>query len=446
MIYYVYSNQGGSLLVSASDSLEIQPTGTINGSIRPPGSKSITNRALICAALARGKTQLIGALDSDDTRVMVAALRQLGLAIDHDQESAIITVDGCGGRIPVNKADLNVEASGTTMRFLTAMLTLGAGKYRLDGVPRMRERPIADLVDSLRQLGATIDYEGNEGCPPLVIHAHGLDGGPVSIRGDISSQFLSGLIMAAPYSKSPVEVNVEGELVSKPYVVMTADVMTAFGVPVQLGKDLANSTIAGSQKYSGNDFQVEPDASAASYFLAAAAITGGCVTVEGLTLGSIQGDVAFADVLEKMGCLIEAAGSAAGITVQGKPLRGIDVDMNAISDTVQTLAAVALFAEGPTTITGVPHIRLKETDRLAALATELRKFGSDVDERPDGLKITPPAALHGAEIETYDDHRMAMSMALVGLKVPGVQLLDPGCTSKTYPRYFQDLAALVAGP
>ncbi len=445
MIYYICGNQGDSSLVPASDSIEIQPSGPIRGCIRPPGSKSITNRALICAALASGQTRLLGALDSDDTVVMVEALRQLGFTIEHDREAAIITVDGCGGNVPVDTADLNVQASGTTMRFLTAMLTLGTGTYRLDGVPRMRERPIADLVDALRQLGANIDYEANEGCPPLVIHALGLEGGPVSIRGDISSQFLSGLMMAAPYAKSAVEIHVDGELVSQPYVVMTADVMTAFGVSVQQGKDLEKSTIAGSQTYSACDYQVEPDASAASYFLAAAAITGGCVTVEGLNLKSIQGDVAFAEVLEKMGCQIEASESSASITVRGEPLQGINVDMNAISDTVQTLAAVALFAEGPTTITGVPHIRLKETDRLAALATELRKFGATVDEKPDGLKITPPAVLQGAEIETYDDHRMAMSMALVGLKLPGVNILDPGCTSKTYPKFFQDLAALVAG-
>lgn len=436
----------------ASDSIEIQPTGPITGSIRPPGSKSITNRALICAALAQGKTQLIGALDSDDTRVMVAALRQLGFAIDHDQESAIITVDGCGGRIPVSEADLNVEASGTTMRFLTAMLTLGAGKYRLDGVPRMRERPIADLVNALQRLGAKIEYEANEGCPPLVIHANGLGGGSANIRGDISSQFLSGLMMAAPYAAKPAVIFPMGNLVSAPYISITIEVMSEFGIAVENTPNFSRFSIPAPRNYIAarpedppTDFHIEPDASAASYFSAAAAITGGQVTIKGLTLDSVQGDVGFTEVLKNMGCQIEESKSVAEFTVTGKPLRGININMNTISDTVQTLAAVALFAEGPTTITGVPHIRLKETDRLAALAKELRKFGADVDERPDGLKITPPAVLRGAEIETYDDHRMAMSMALVGLKVPGVTILDPGCTSKTYPRFFQDLAALVAG-
>lgn len=431
--------------MSASNSIEIQTTGPIHGSIRPPGSKSITNRALICAALARGKSTLVGALDSDDTRVMVDALKQLGFTVEHDTDAATITVEGCGGQVPVESADVYVEASGTTMRFLTAMLTLGQGKFRLDGVPRMRERPIADLVEALKQLGANIEYEANPGCPPLVIHAAGLKGGDVSIRGDISSQFLSGLMMAAPYAKSPVVVNVEGELVSKPYVEMTAAVMKSFGIEAELSSDLSQTTIPAPGPYAALEYNVEPDASAASYFLAAAAITGGCVTVEGLSSSSIQGDVEFADVLVKMGCELEPADSGDGIRIRGKKLNGIEVDMNAISDTVQTLAAVALFAEGPTTVTGVPHIRLKETDRIAALATELRKFGAEVDERPDGLTITPPTELRGAEIETYDDHRMAMSMALVGLRVPGVVILDPGCTSKTYPRFFEDLDRLKSG-
>lgn len=426
----------------ASNSIEIQPTGPIHGSIRPPGSKSITNRALICAALAQGKSRLVGALDSDDTRVMIGALRQLGFSVEHDTAKTIITVEGCGGRIPVEGADVNVAASGTTMRFLTAMLTLGRGEFRLDGVPRMRERPIADLVEALETLGAKIEYEANKGCPPLVVHARGLQGGTVGIRGDISSQFLSGLMMAAPYAKSPVVVNVEGELVSKPYVEMTAAVMGAFGVAAQLGDELSKTTIPAPKPYVGGEYDIEPDASAASYFLAAAAITGGSVTVEGLSQDSIQGDVAFAEVLKKMGCTVEPTDSGNGILVRGNKLRGVTVDMNAISDTVQTLAAVALFAEGPTTVTGVPHIRLKETDRLAALATELRKFGAQVDEQPAGLTITPPAKLHGAEIATYDDHRMAMSMALVGLRVPGVTILDPECTSKTYPHFFEDLHTL----
>jgi len=431
-------------VVPSSTSIDIQPTGPIHGSIRPPGSKSITNRALICAALAAGPSHLIGALDSDDTRVMIEALGKLGFSIDHDTASSTITVQGCSGRIPESSADLNVAASGTTMRFLTAMLTLGQGRYRLDGVPRMRERPIADLVDALQQLGAKIDYEAINGCPPVVIHADGLQGGAVRIRGNISSQFLSGLLMAAPHAHTAVELNVDGELVSQPYVKMTTDVMSSFGIRVDFDDQIAKFHIGAASTFNGHDYQIEPDASAASYFFAAAAITRGCVTVEGLTRDSIQGDVRFVDVLQEMGCRIKGSENHGGITVQGKPLQGINIDMNAISDTVQTLAAVALFAEGPTTITGVPHIRHKETDRLAALATELRKFGAQVDEFSDGLKITPPPKPRAAEIETYDDHRMAMSMALVGLQIPGVKILDPDCTSKTYPHFFDDLKKLAA--
>jgi len=423
------------------DEIEIQVVGPVSGAIRPPGSKSITNRALACAGLAEGESTLTGALDSEDTQVMIGALRRLGIAIDADWPSAALRVAGCGGRIPAEGGELYVANSGTTIRFLAALVALGRGTFRLDGTPRMRERPIGDLVEALQQLGADVESEGPGGCPPVVIRAHGLPGGLAKVRGDVSSQFLSGLLMAAPYADRPVELGVEGTLVSQPYVRMTLAVMSAFGVDVPAG-DLSRFRMPPGVKYRGRDYSIEPDASAASYFFAAAAITGGEVTVEGLSRQSLQGDVAFVDVLEKMGCRVTI--DADRIAVAGGPLHGVDVDLNAISDTVQTLGAVALFASGPTTVRGVAHIRHKETDRIGALATELRKLGATVEELADGLKITP-GPLHGAALDTYQDHRMAMSLALVGLRVPGVVIRDPGCTAKTYPRFFEDLHRLTGG-
>ena len=432
-----------------TDAIEIQPTGPLRGSIRPPGSKSITNRALVCAALAEGESLLTGALESEDTRVMVDALGQLGLAIHHDAVAGTIRVFGSGGRFPASEADLYVANSGTTMRFLTAVVTCGHGTYRLDGTPRMRERPVEDLLDALRQLGADVRSESENGCPPVLARASGLPGGRATVAGNISSQFLSGLLMVAPSAAGRVHLHVAGELVSEPYVRMTLAVMSAFGVWVRYEDTfslifptqgrLARFVVPAGQTYRAARYEIEPDASAASYFFAAAAVTGGQVTVEGLTRNSIQGDVAFCDCLARMGCQVRYGPKS--ITVVGGPLRGIDVDMNAISDTVQTLAAVALFAEGPTTITGVAHIRHKETDRISAVATELRKLGAEVDERPDGLRIVP-RRLRGARIDTYDDHRMAMSLAVVGLASPGVVIRNPGCTAKTYPRFFDDLRDL----
>lgn len=420
------------------ESLLIEPCGPVHGSIRPPGSKSITNRALVCAALAEGRSLLTGILDSEDTRVMFEALGQLGIPLALDPRDRLISVSGCGGKFPSRGGQLEVANSGTTARFLVALATLGQGTYRLDGAPRMRERPIEDLLAALRNLGADVSSLDGTGCPPVLIRASGLPGGSTTIAGNVSSQFLSGLLMAAPYAKSPVEILVEGELVSLPYVTMTLEVMRSFGVEVA-AEDARRFIVPVDRKYQGREYAIEPDASAASYFFATAAITGGKVTVEGLTRASLQGDVEFVDVLRQMGC--DVAYGDDSITVTGRKLQGVNVNMNSISDTVQTLGAVALFAEGATTITDVAHVRHKETDRLAALATELRKFGATVDEREDGLTIYP-AQLHGAEIATYNDHRMAMSLALVGLRVPGVQILDPGCTVKTYPEFFTDLRQL----
>lgn len=425
-----------------TDSLSITPvTKPVVGRIRPPGSKSITNRALVCAALADGTSLLRGALDSDDTRVMVEALKSLGLVVEHDRAQHSIRVVGCGGRIPASSADLYIGNSGTTVRFVTAMLALGQGRFRLHGTPRMHERPIQDLIDSLAALGCKATSETGNGCPPVIVEARGLPGGAARVRSDASSQFLSGLLLAAPYAASPITLDVAAALVSQPYVTMTLDVMRAFGVGVAAAGDLKKFTIPVG-RYTAREYDIEPDASAASYFFAAAAVTGGEATVEGLTRRALQGDVAFVDVLAQMGC--EVRESADGLTVRGpKHLRGVEVDMNPISDTVQTLAVVALFADGPTTIRGVAHIRHKETDRIAAPAAELRKLGATVVEREDGMTITPPAdGGRGAEIDTYDDHRMAMSFALTGLRIPGVVIRDPGCTAKTYPEFFADLSRL----
>ncbi len=427
--------------MSSADRIEIHPCGPLRGTIRPPGSKSITNRALICAVLARGESLLVGALESEDTLVMVEALQQLGIRVDADWQRPSLRVQGCDGRLPSNRADLYVANSGTTVRFLAATVALGQGEFRLDGTPRMRERPIQDLIDSLEQLGVEAVSENSTGCPPLILRASGLAGGQASVRGDVSSQFLSGLLLAAPYARTPVELVVEGELVSQPYIRMTLAVMESFGVHVE--EEHLRRFVIPNRGYSGREYAIEPDASAASYFFAAAAITGGEVTVAGLSRRSLQGDVAFVDCLQRMGCRVTHGEDS--ITVTGGPLAGIEADMNAISDTVQTLAAVALFASRPTTIRGVAHIRHKETDRIAALVTELRKLGAEVQEYADGLRIDP-RLLRPAEIATYHDHRMAMSMALVGLRSPGVAILDPGCTAKTYPRFFDDLARIAGSP
>jgi 3-phosphoshikimate 1-carboxyvinyltransferase len=406
------------------------------GSVRLPGSKSLTNRAFVAAALADGTSTLSGVLDSDDTRVMIDSLGRLGIAVSNDPDLRSATVAGCGGAIPAKAADLFLGNSGTSIRFLTAACAVGQGTYRLDGVARMRQRPIADLVDALNVLGADLRCELENGCPPVVVNANGLPGGRAEVAGDTSSQFLSALLLAAPRAQGPVELVLAGELVSEPYVEMTLKVMEAFEARAE--RTPRGYRIA-PQHYRPTNYAIEPDASAASYFFAAAAVTGGKVTVEGLTRGALQGDVAFVDALERMGCVV--AEGADSITVTGGPLRGIDIDMNAISDTAQTLAAVAVFAEGPTTIRRIAHVRHKETDRIAAVATELRRLGQEIEEFPDGLTIHP-CPVTPAVVRTYDDHRMAMSFALIGLRAAGVQIADPGCTAKTYPGFWDDLAAL----
>jgi len=426
-------------------SLEITPVyHPLHGTLRPPGSKSITNRAFVLAALASGPTLLTGVLDSQDTRVMVESLRRLRFSVDQDIPGCRCTIVGQAGHIPADAADLWLENSGTSIRFLTSVCALGRGHYRLDGVDRMRQRPIGDLVQTLRQLGANISFEHpNSTCPPVRINGttERLRGGTASVNGHISSQFLSSLLMAAPACPEAVQLTVSGELVSQPYVQMTIQMLRDFGAVIAAPADLSEFHIS-PQPLQGRHYDIEPDASAASYFFAAAAITGGSVTITGLHRNSLQGDVAFVDALERMGC--EVVWQPDRITVHGRPLQGIDIDMNAISDTAQTLAAVAVFASSPTRIRNVGHARHKETDRIAAVATELQRAGLNAEEHPDGLTIHPgrpqPCSIH-----TYDDHRMAMSFSLLGLRTPGINILDPGCTAKTYPGYFRDLQRLCSG-
>jgi 3-phosphoshikimate 1-carboxyvinyltransferase len=426
-----------------SDRLQIVPlTKPPQATVRVPGSKSITNRALVLAALSDPMTgsELQGVLHSEDTEVMANCLRTLGFRIRTDWKNGVVHVrrGDSVSPIPARHAELFVANSGTSMRFLTALVSLGEGSYRLDGVPRMRERPIEDLLSALRQLGVNAYSERGNGCPPVIVEANGLNGGRVCIRGDVSSQFLSGLLMVAPLARSEITIEVDGPLVSAPYVEMTVQMMEGFGARVEtdLRRHFRPFRIP---SYEPKTYYVEPDASAASYFLGAAAITEGIVTIPGLDAIELQGDINFVGPLESMGCKFDFGDQ--GFTLRGGPLHGIDVDMNDISDTVMTLAAVACFAEGPTTIRNVAHIRHKETDRLAALATELRRVGAEVTEFADGLTIMP-RPLHGAEIETYNDHRMAMSMALIGLRVPGIVIKNPGCVAKTYPHFFTDLERL----
>lgn len=451
-----------------SETAIIQPTvavvpgGPVVGSIRPPGSKSLTNRALICAAFAGGQSQLSGALRSDDTEVMVAALSGLGIAIATSSGGAVIDVAGKSrhdAKSPAHRTntvhELFIGNSGTTIRFLTAALSALGGDYRLVGVPRMHQRPIGDLVDALKPIcDGTIECASEGGCPPIRIQTSGWTKSQIRVAGSVSSQYLSGLMMAVPISGRECEIVVSGELVSRPYVEMTAQIIRDFGVEVELidGADRGQPTlwcrIDGRSGYRGRQYAIEPDASAASYFWAAAAITGGEVTVLGLSADALQGDVRFVDCLEQMGCRVNRQRDQ--ITVAGpERLQGIDIDMNSISDTVQTLSVVALFADGPTTIRGVAHNRFKETDRIGDLARELRKLGATIIETDDGLSIHPGKPVGSASpaiLDTYDDHRMAMSLSLAGLRMPDVRIRNPACTAKTYPEYFADLEALIGRP
>ena len=369
---------------------------------------------------------------------MVRALEALGIELDARWDQRQLSVSGCANRLPCSAAQLNLAGSGTSIRFLSALVATGSGEFSLDGNEQMRKRPIGDLLNALDSLGARATSA--DGCPPVRIQTDGLSGGSITLKGNLSSQYLSGLLMAAPAASGEVEIKIVGPLVSRPYINMTIALMHAFGVKAeQVAENCFR--VPHPQSYRATEYEIEPDASAASYFWATAAITGGEVLVEGLSRQSLQGDVAFCDALQQMGCQVEYG--ERGITVRGGTLRGIDIDMNAFSDTAQTLSAVALFAEGTTTIRGIGHVRHKETDRIGDLATELRNLGAEIHEMPDGFQIVP-RALRGGDVHTYDDHRMAMSLSLVGLRVPGVTILDPTCTKKTYPDFFDDLERLTA--
>ncbi len=429
--------------------------------ISVPGSKSHTNRALLLASLAQGPTRLEQALFSDDSIYFAHALTELGFEVHTDPRQSTVTVQGLGGRIPSSQADLFIGNAGTAARFLTAMLTLGHGRYRLDGVARMRQRPIGDLVFALNNLGARVaatpglPQSGSHApassldapledlrslYPPVTVHAAGLPGGTTTIRGDTSSQFLSALLMVAPQALRPVEITINGPLHSRPYIDLTLDVMADFGVSVERQGYQAFHLVPQAYESPGK-YWIEGDASSASYFFAAPAICGGWVAVENLSNASRQGDLAFVDILARMGCNLSESGD--GLRVAGsRSLHGVEVDMADISDTAMTLAAVAPFAATPTTIRNIASSRLKETDRIAATCAELRRLGVRVDEYPDGMKIYPCDHFQPAAIRTYDDHRIAMAFSLIGLRVPGIEIENPACVAKTFPHFFEVLESL----
>ncbi|MXY28681.1 3-phosphoshikimate 1-carboxyvinyltransferase [Candidatus Poribacteria bacterium] len=414
--------------------IEVQPIRKpIDAVIEVPGSKSYTNRALLVAAMANGVSTLTGALFSDDTHYMSASLRKLGVHIDADEKRATFEVHGNGGNIPVSSGDLYIGNSGTTSRSLTAYVSLGHGKFVIDGdEPMRRGRPISDLLDSLTQIGVSARSQFDNGHLPVIVEADGLAGGRTRLDVSKSSQFLTALLLIAPYAKNGMEIEVIGKR-EMPYIDITLAVMEAFGVQV-LNENYRYFRIEGGQQYQPQIYNIEPDASNASYFFAAAALTGGRVTVQHLHSDSAQGDLQFVQILKQMGC--QVAFSDTGITVTGpRQLKGIDVDMRTISDTSLTLAAIAPFADSKVTIRSIEHTRWQETDRIHALVTELRKLGVPVVEHQDGLQISP-SPITPAAIDTYEDHRVAMAFSLVGLKVPGIRINDPECVAKTFPHYF----------
>lgn len=422
----------------------------LNATVRVPGSKSLTNRALLIAALANGTTRLTNALFSDDSRYFARALQTLGFDVVLDEINHEMAVTGLGGRIPAQKAELFIGNAGTAARFLSAFLTLGDGEYILDGDARMRERPIGDLVQSLTQLGAKLSPATTDNwspitdtstiCPPLKITSHGLPGGKTQIAGNISSQFLSALLMVAPYAQAQIEIELSTDLNSKPYVDMTLAIMSDFGVDIE--RDGYSRFIIHPTHYSPlSTYAIESDASAASYFFAAPAILGGSVRVENISRRSKQGDIAFLDVLQRMGCAVEETDHCVLVTGHS-PLVGLDVDMRDIPDTAQTLAAIAPFASTPTRIRGIASARVKETDRVSAVCTELTRLGVQVEEHDDGMTIYPCDTFQPATVHTYNDHRMAMSFALIGMRMDGVSIENPSCVSKTFPNYFEVLETL----
>jgi len=430
--------------MTSQNFIDLPPLLTAHGTITLPGSKSISNRVLLLAALSEGTTEVRDVLLSDDTERMLDALRILGVGVEQ-LDTHVFRVQGCGGNFPVKDAELFLGNAGTAFRPLTAALALSGGHYKLSGVARMHERPIGDLVDALRALGAHIDYLGNAGFPPLEIFPAKPAGGTVQVRGDVSSQFLTGLLMALPLTGQTVKVEVVGELISKPYIEITLAMMARFGVRVER-QEWQSFVVFGGQRYrSPGTVYVEGDASSASYFLAAGAIGGGPLRIEGVGSDSIQGDVRFADALALMGAQIEQGPNwmEARSPADGR-LKAIDLDCNHIPDAAMTLAVAALFADGTTTLRNIASWRVKETDRIAAMATELRKVGATVEEGADFIRITPPSPplpLH-ASIDTYDDHRMAMCFSLAAFGAEGMRINDPACVAKTFPDYFAAFASV----
>lgn len=417
------------------EQLTLDPIAKVSGEVNVPGSKSLSNRALLLAALAEGETELTNLLDSEDIEHMLNALTKLGINYRLSEDKTQCVVQGNGGAFNVAEPlELFLGNAGTAMRPLCAALAASNVDTVLTGEPRMEERPIGDLVDALREADAVVTYLKNEGFPPLQIKGKTLNGGEMSVDGSVSSQFLTALLMAAPLFSGDVTIRIKGELVSKPYIDITLDTMAKFGVTVE-NDNYQTFTVSGDAKYiAPGKFMVEGDASSASYFLAAGAIKGGTVRVTGIGQNSIQGDIRFADVLEAMGATVVWHDEY--IEVTGAPLKGVNMDMNHIPDAAMTIATTALFAEGPTTMTNIYNWRVKETDRLAAMATELQKLGAKVEEGHDYIKVWPTDSLKHAEIDTYNDHRIAMCFSLVALSDTPVTINDPGCTRKTFPDYF----------
>ncbi|MEP7182509.1 MAG: 3-phosphoshikimate 1-carboxyvinyltransferase [Betaproteobacteria bacterium] len=437
------------IAASAKPFLDLAPIARAAGTVALPGSKSISNRTLLLAALAAGDTTVRGLLDADDVDRMLDALSALGVDVRRDGTTRNFVVHGTSGAFPIAKAKLFLGNAGTAFRPLTAALALAGGAFELTGVPRMHERPIGDLVDALRALGADVRYLGTAGCPPLAIgagHTGARDAADrVAIRGDVSSQFLSSLLMALPLLTArtgrAIAVDVVGELISKPYVAITTNLMARFGVTVEQDGSRTFRVPGGARYASPGTIRVEGDASSASYFLAAGAIGGGPVRVTGVGRQSIQGDVAFADALARMGAVVHSGDDWIEASA-GAALAGVTHDCIAIPDAAMTLAAVALFAHGPTTLTGIASWRVKETDRIAAMAAELSKLGATVDAGDDHLTVVPPERLRAATIDTYDDHRIAMCFSLAALGGVAVRINDPDCVRKTFPDYFAALRAI----
>lgn len=424
------------------ETLVLQPRKQVRGEVTLPGSKSLSNRILLLAALAKGETRVTNLLDSDDVRHMLAALQSLGVRYRLSDDRTECTISGQGGSFTVpEETELFLGNAGTAVRPLTAALCLSAGQFMITGEPRMYERPIGDLVDALAALGAKIDYCQAAGYPPLKIVGQNLKGGEVTIKGNISSQYLTALLMVAPLFQSGLVIRVDGELVSKPYIDITLDTMARFGVKVKNNEYQSFEVAAGQQYQSPGDIMVEGDASSASYFLAAAAVGGGPIRVHGTGSASVQGDAKFAKVLEQMGAHVEYSDYWIEVTGSGH-LQGVDVDLNHIPDAAMTIATLALFAKGETCIRNIYNWRVKETDRLAAMATELRKVGAEVEEGLDFIRIVPPQSIQAAVIDTYNDHRMAMCFSLAAFGDAPITINDPNCTSKTFPNYFRVFSSI----